>query len=540
MMHLQETYAHFCNLLTLAEDYFKRGDYSATARLAQVAARYAYPAHVGLFGSPRLEGLLLELGKQIPIGLDSVGRKPNGSSRKILHILSYAQPIGGDTRFAWRWIQEDRNNRHFVAITSQADIEGKYDFPEFLKKAAESTGGSLRTLDTPTSKPMEQARELRVLCQEMDLVALHVYPYDIIPLLALSVGCDACKTLFINHADHTFWMGGSVAHSIVHLRRQRLDFLKNERGLSPDHSSILPIPLAYSPSSINSKQAKLSLGYASDVVILLTIATPFKYYATGQIGFLELVTPVIERFPKAVLIAVGPGDEGIWRSAKIRTNGRIAALGKRWDNELRFAAADIYLDSVPFSSITSLLEAGSRAIPLLGMRPAQSDLWVFGPGAPGLDNAMELADSMESYRNLLARLINDESFRRESGERVQSQILSLHTGKNWLATLHNLYEKVQSRNDRGCLLEKRDNFNMGSLNRTLDQLWGREAFRINSLIGNYIGTLPYRIRAPLTWRLFLKGLDLCILNLLPPPIDDAIRHVGRRGKKIVRKLQALF
>ena len=298
-----------------------------------------------------------------------------------MHVLSYAQPIGGDSRFAWRWIQEDHNNRHCVAITSQADLDGKYAVPEVLRQSAENTGGFVRTLSAPTAKPLEQALELRALCQEMDFVILHLYPYDIVPVIALAARCDSVKTLFVNHADHTFWIGASVAHSVVHLRRQCPNFLRERRGLYPDRASIVPIPLAYSPASITQKQAKRELGYEPNVVVLLTIATPFKYSAPGHIAFLDLVTPVLAEHAQAVLIAIGPDSKGSWRSAGIQTDGRIVALGKRWDNEIFYSAADIYLDSVPFSSSTSLLEAGSRGKPLLGYRPPKPELWATRPGS---------------------------------------------------------------------------------------------------------------------------------------------------------------
>ena len=100
-------------------------------------------------------------------------------------------------------MQEDRNSRHSVAITTQADLNGKYKIPEVIRSAAEDSGGFLRVLDTPASKPLEQACELRSLCQAMDIVVLHLYPYDIIPVLALAVGCDSIKTVFINHSDFT-------------------------------------------------------------------------------------------------------------------------------------------------------------------------------------------------------------------------------------------------------------------------------------------------------------------------------------------------
>ncbi len=436
-------------------------------------------------------------------------------------------------------MQEDRNSRHSVAITTQADLKGIYEVPEVLRQSAENSGGFLRTLSAPTSKPLEQAFELRVLCQKMDIVVLHLFPYDIIPVLALAAGCDFVKTLFVNHADHTFWIGAGVAHSVVHLRKQSPHFLRDRRGLYPERSSILPIPLAYSPPSVTSAQAKRALGYEEEVVLLLTIASPFKYSAPGQIAFLDLVTPVLAKLAQAVLIAVGPDSKGAWRSASIRTNGRIVPLGTRWDNDLLYAAADVYLDSVPFSSTTSLLEAGSQGVPLLGYSLPNPALGLLGPGAPGLDNAMELANDAESYRILLARLISDAEFRHRSGQRVQTQILSLHTGSNWIRAVHDLYANLEGSNDRGCLSEQKDNFDASALNLSLIHLYGREPFSLRKLIRKYVGALPYRSRLSITWRLHLKGFDLCFLNLLPPPVDAMIRRVGRWAKRVIRGILRL-
>jgi len=531
-----DSYTRFCDLLTLAEESFAAGDFSTSVRLAQIAARYAYPGHVGLFASPRLERLLLEIGKQIPINQTAVARHRERSSRNILHVLSYGQPIGGDSRFAWRWIQEDGSNRHCIAITSQADLNGKYDVPEVLIQSAKNTGGFLRTLDAPTSKPLEQAQELRVLCQEMDIVVLHVYPYDIIPVLALAAGCDSVKTLFMNHADHTFWIGASVAHSVVHLRQQWPDFLRNRRGLRSDPSPILPTPLAYSPPVITSAEAKRALGYKPDVVLLLTIATPFKYWAPGEITFLDLVTPALAEHPNVALIAVGPERKGAWQSASKQTNGRIAPLGRRWDTNVLYAAADVYLDSVPFSSTTSLLEAGSHGVPLLGYISSNPEMGLLGPGVPGVDNVMELANDAESYRALLTRLISDTEFRRRSGQRAQTKILSLHTGSNWIHAVRDLYEIVDRTSVRGCLLETNDTFKVSLLNWKLLHLYGRQPFGgLHTLLRRYLGSLPYRSRISVTWRLQRKGFNLCLENLLPPPVDMILRGGRRWARRIVRE-----
>ena len=535
---LRDAYDRFFGLLTLAEEQAAAGDYPAATGLAQIAARYTFAGYVGLFGSRRLEQLLLKLGRQIPAAPPREPRHRDGNSRKnILHVLSYGRPVGGDCRCAWRWIQEDHDNRHSVVITSQADVEGIYVLPEVLKQSVESSGGFLRTLSASTSKHLEQARELRTLCQEADIVVLHLFPYDIVPVLALAAGCDSVKTIFVNHADHAFWVGASVSHLIAHLRRQPPQFPETRRGLNPDRCAILPIPMFHDPPSVTREQAKRALGYGPDTILLLTIASPFKFSAPGHVDFLDLVAPVMARFPQAVLLAVGPEAKGDWQAASIQTNGRIVPLGTRWNNNLLYAAADVYLDSVPFSSITSLLEAGSQGVPLLGYRLPEAELALLGPGAPGFEDTMELARDAESYQVLLTRLIADVEYRRQSGQRVQSQILSLHTGRNWIQAVHELYARVERSEDRGCLLEGNDTFKAGALNLALFYLYGRVHTR--QMIGKYIGALPYRSRLPITWRLHRTGFELCFLNLLPSPADVIFRNGGRWARGLLRQLLRL-
>jgi len=534
MMHLSKAYNRFCDLMSLAEGCFSSGDPASAVSLAQIAVRYAFPGHVGLFASPRLECLLREIGKQLPVPQVQDAGNRQKRSRHVLHVLTHAQPIGGDSRFAWRWMQEDRSSRHSIVITSQDELKGKYAIPEDLRRSAENTGGYLRMLDAPSTRPLAQASELRELCQAADIVVLHLYPYDIVPLLALAAGCDDVKTLFINHADHAFWVGASVAHSVVHLRRQQPDFLMKRRGLDLDRSSLLPVPLAVTLRSGDSVEAKRILGLDPDAVLLLTIATPFKYSGPGEIDFLDLVTPVLKEFPEAVLVAVGPESKGNWWSAGIQSGGRIVALGKRWDTDLLYDAADLYLDSVPFSSTTSLLEAGSRGIPLLGFRSKNPNLGLLGPGAPGMESAMQVTDDIESYRTMLRKLIRDAKFRSQVGRRIQQDILSLHTGSGWLHAVQDAYSKVEETTDRGCLLTDSDSFDANELNVALLHLYGHEPFGgLRRLMRRFMRHLPYRSRLNLSWHLWRKGLGVSLVNLVPPPADALAYGISSRIKKML-------
>jgi len=114
----------------------------------------------------------------------------------------------------------------------------------------------------------------------------------------------------------------------------------------------------------------------------------------------------------------------------------------------------------------------------------------------------------------------------------------LHTGINWSRIVNDLYQKLEKIDDRGCILDNIDTFNPGELDSALvqlyDQVQGRQ--HIRQLIGDYIGTLPYRSRLTLTWQLYLIGFDLCYLNLLPPAVDGLIRFAGRRVKNTLRHI----
>jgi hypothetical protein len=532
LVHMAAAYRRFCRLLELAESKIQGGEYAAAAAIAKIAARIAYPGNVGLFTSHRLERILCELGKHVD-QVKSTGGQRTARRRRVLHVLSYCKPIGGDTRLAWRWIREDPDSQHSVAITTQADLSGTYEIPGIIKQCALQSGGSVYTLKAPTSKPLDQAAELRGLCQDADIVVLHTFPYDIVPVLALSHGCENAKTILDNLSDHTFWVGGSVAHEILHLRTQSPEFVQARRGLNPVRSSLLPIPLDGLSRTISQAEAKQRLGYDPDSILLLTIATPFKYASPGQVSFLELVTPVVASQPRVQLIAVGPSGNGAWQAASEKTGGRIHAMGIRWDNDLWNAAADIYLDSVPFSSITSLLEAGLREIPLLGYRAADPDLSLLGPGAPGLDGAMIVAPDAACYRQSLTSLITDGAFRNQIGRSVRDKIMALHSGTNWATSVQAVYEKLERATSRGCLLDGDDAFQVSALNVALTRLYPE--LSVAKQVAHCVEALPYRSRLSTMVGLYSSGFGGSPHNLLPFSLNVAARRAGSWTKKKIRR-----
>lgn len=521
-------YVRFKGLLTLAERLLARNDADAAVCVAQIAAHHAFTIHSGLFASYRLERLLLALGCRI----QATSSRRRGRLRHVLHVLTHARHVGGDTRCVRRWIQQDRYHKHSVAITKQGDLE----IPEALAEAVARSGGMVRALKAPLSRPFDKARELKILSREVDAIILHLYPDDIIPVLAFASNDDCLPIAFAHHSDHTFWIAGSVANVVVHFRKQALEFLTERRGLDVKRSAILPLPLAHGSRTLSRDQAKRALGYRSDIVLLLTIATPFKYRPIGSISFLDLVVPVLKQIPEAMLIAVGPELEGAWYSASVQTDRRIVPLGRRWDNDILYAAADIYLDSFPFSSITSLLEAGSQGTALLAYYPPNPEPWLLSPGAPGLEGAMDLAGDAVTYRRLLTRLIRDIDFRYESGEKARERIVSLHTGNSWAKSLGSFYQILERSAGQRCFLGTSDVFDDSALDLAVAKLMSSGSADL--AIDRYLADLPYLSRAPVLWHLLTRGFDFSLSLLLPPALERLVAgHASWAGRILRRALQ---
>jgi hypothetical protein len=176
--------------------------------------------------------------------------------------------------------------------------------------------------------------------------------------------------------------------------------------------------------------------------VLLSVASEFKFESRKPPGFLDLVFPVIEQQKSTTLLAVGPTDSGLWSKAKKLTAGRVRPLGVLRDPALHRCAADIYLDSTPCGSITSLLESAALATPCLAYVGGKE------PGSPTASDPPFVVDAIlrpqnpAAYRSLLLRLISEPEFRAEVGAGLASQVREAHSADRWLARLQKVYEQL--------------------------------------------------------------------------------------------------
>jgi hypothetical protein len=192
---------------------------------------------------------------------------------------------------------------------------------------------------------------------------------------------------------------------------------------------------------------------------------------------------------------VGANHQDDWLKAIEQTQGRIKAIAETENTAIYYQAADIYVDSFPFVSITSLLEAGSYGVPLVSRYPYSSDASeILGADMPGLTGNLIRVQNLEEYTASLSRLIEDEEFRLSLGEATKNKIAQTHWASNWQSALENVYTRAITVTPLTALLASKDNMFLGEPDVFLPSVYGW-------YLDFTLAIQPYLTYIPLTQRL---------------------------------------
>jgi glycosyltransferase involved in cell wall biosynthesis len=399
----------------------------------------AVSRHPGLYVSHELEFILDRSGAAVvPLTRRAVERTTPTRVENVVHVCSYVSAVGGHSRLVWRWICRDKPRRHSLALTGQRWKE----IPDAMGKAVRASGGGIHFVNASPGGVLAQARRLCAIAEEADLIVVHTNSDDALPVLAFANLRLKVPVVYVDHTDHWAWVGAGTSNVVVSLRESGMRLARARRGVDPKRSLLLPTPVEPINRIWQRREAKRALGIAEDCVVLLSIARKDKYDTINGISYADAHAPLLLKHPQVILIVVGAGVREDWASAIRKTNGRIIAHEECPDTRPFYEAADIYVDSFPFVSITSLLEAGMLGLPLVSLFPHSTKSETFGADMPGFAGQLQQARSHAEYIAYLTVLIGDEERRQRIGNATRAQILEHHTGPGWQMRLEEVYRRA--------------------------------------------------------------------------------------------------
>jgi hypothetical protein len=414
-----------------------RGNDEQALRWLGIAATAAWQ-HPGRFADERLEAAALRIGERLqPLGETERSSGPSSPPpekprRRVLHVATVVYETGGHTRLIENWVHKDPDTVHSLILLDQQQHRVRSE----LTGRIAASGGEVLVL--PSHRPLlERARRLRRAAQAgHDCVILHHHPNDPIPLAALATS-DCPPVGLMNHADHAFWLGTSVADAVLNFRPFAARLSRERRGARA--SLMLPLPMDLKPRSLDRQQARTLLGIGAEEVMLLTMGSANKYRPTKAHDFFRTLAQVLNDNPKARLFAVGIGADDL-RSFGATAHERMELLGPLQDPSLYQAAADLFVEGFPLNSYTALFETAAYGVcPVLMHAPTpQVDL----SGEPALSGLVSAAKDEAGYLALLTVLINDPRRRARIGQEVARRAASISGADYGRAYLHPVYEEL--------------------------------------------------------------------------------------------------
>lgn len=406
-------------LLKTVFQNFQKQNYEETLKWASAAAQSASYHHIGRFSDARLETVVLEVGEKLDLlslnqnASDPVIKftKVNSSRKQVLHIVTTVYEVGGHTRLIKNWVNAYPEYTHSLLITNPIST----GIPNFLAETILQNGGKLITF-APEIDLLIKARQLReIASNNFDYVILHHHPNDVIPIAALAKE-GLPPVALVNHADHVFWLGSSIADLVV-------DFCPHGEQLSRErrfarHTTVVPYLNDINVPKVTRAEARRKLGISDNSVVLISIGSSYKYKPILTHNFFKTASKIIEKETEAHLYLIGLTDD---QGTGILANKRIHFCGVVNDPSLYQIAADIYLDGFPLGGGLASIECVlAGACPVFAYSPlplfTASRLLEF-------DGAVEILKTESEYIDKVSELINDSQLRKDIAEKLKQRII---------------------------------------------------------------------------------------------------------------------
>lgn len=410
--------------------------------LIKQAANFAYKNETGYFNSDILENTITSISQKV---ITSRNNLDVNKGTRVLHIVSEIFNIGGHSKLLSKWILRDNTTDSSVLATSMK-------LEDLQKVLAHHNLGSVPSM-VLIGDDIQKSQELSEIAQGFNRVILHIHPNDIIPSLAFSSGAYHGEVYFMNHADHSFWVGKQILTKLILYRENIKEETIERRGISDDDIYVLPIPMdeikiEATSSKDKPKELRNKLKLQSDDLVGICISSAYKLNRFNGYSFFDDIIKLLNQNPRYHFIMIGVDKKFEYAEY----HERIHYMGRVNDPSPFLRISDIYIENMPYGSFTSLFLAMTYNIPIQLMYSdfaKLSSIDIFT-----VEDGFEYPSDYNDWKESIERLLANPEIKQKQIDAQNSYLINNNYSEGWTRRLTQLYQS-QGPNKRRVLNESK-------------------------------------------------------------------------------------
>lgn len=330
-------------------------DLSETIKSAEYLGRLLWHNHMGIYSLVEFEKDLIEtFADSMQSGEIS---QPAAKTESTLFVVSEPFMTGGHTRLMER-LAEGLLDKPNLLVTRSAQ-------PDILQRLGNYFNAIVIINADEDTKRKVVAIAQQIVCYQQ--VVLNIHPDDIVTVIACGLAkkySQDVKLFFVNHADHVFNYGASIADYWFQISAYgaKIDRLRGLKG----QVTFLGIPVGKSQDLYPQSDKRVV-----SKSVYMTAGSAEKYKPVNGYSIFPLLNMLLKKERSATLYAIGPNikKDYWWWPLLLRFPGRVKVL-KRIPYEKYMALAiktNTCIDSHPIPGGTAFVEQYIRGKRCIGL-----------------------------------------------------------------------------------------------------------------------------------------------------------------------------
>ncbi|MFA0847760.1 MAG: hypothetical protein ACC614_09320 [Methanobacterium formicicum] len=404
---------------------FKHGNLEKSLDYTRVAALSAWQHHCGLWYDDDLDYLLEKIGTNLTRDRLLTGNEI-GSSDRIVYLTS-AVNVGGLTRLLDQWmffLKKHFKNR-VLYITNPYTSPDNFYCTDSTFQDPQLHFYNLSCYKKYTDR-VQELIELLIKYPPQQII-LFIDPDDVIAISATAAVKNYLKDLnrnmrviYVNHADHAFWLGKKTIDTLVNFRREGALFSQKYRGMNS-----WVIPLITGINSVPSSLENIDKNFTeAPSTVSLSVGTFPKVLGKGKVDYFRTITHLLEKYPHHYhFFITNPPEVDILNdylpdNDEIRK--RFVVSGPFSDLTPYYRAADFLIETFPLTGYTVLVEAMTFRLPIVAFKNEKFPLF---SSTANLPSYTFTATTQEEIIDLCGRLIENPPLREKLGNQLHRYYL---------------------------------------------------------------------------------------------------------------------